>query len=249
MLIKLHSLCWNMDKCNFDRRTQKPHHQRSHPVRIKPSYAEGFANVDAAYSYKGKCYAWDVVNEALNDDGTYRADVFYNTIGPAYIPIAFAAAAAADPNVKLYYNDYNIENAGAKSTAAQAIVKSIKTYGAKIDGVGLQSHFIVGSTPSQSVQASNMAAFVALGVEVAVTELDVRMTLPSTAALLAQQSTDYANTVAACVATAGCIGITIWDYTDKVNPSPRVVCCNVLTATVLLGAQYFLWPRRSASLG
>ena len=170
--------------------------------------------------YKGSCYVWDVVNEALNDDGTYRADVFYNTIGPAYIPIAFAAAAAADPSAKLYYNDYNIENPGAKSTAAQNIVKMIQAYGARIDGVGLQSHFIVGSTPSTASQTTNMNTFTALGVDVAITELDIRMTLPSTDALLAQQSTDYASTVKACLAVTGCVGITIWDYTDKYSWVP-----------------------------
>nr|BBC47920.1 xylanase [Penicillium sp.] len=171
--------------------------------------------------YKGQCYAWDVVNEGLNDDGTYRDNIFYQYIGEAYIPIAFATAAAADPSVKLYYNDYNIESAGAKSTAAQNIVKLVKSYGVKIDGVGLQSHFIVGSTPSQSAQASNMAAFTALGVEVAITELDIRMTLPSTDALLAQQKTDYASTVAACAQTSGCVGITIWDWTDKYSWVPN----------------------------
>ncbi|KAJ5087278.1 hypothetical protein N7456_010894 [Penicillium angulare] len=170
--------------------------------------------------YKGQCYAWDVVNEGLADDGTYRDNIFYQYIGEAYIPIAFATAAAADPDVKLYYNDYNIEYAGAKSTAAQNIVKLIKSYGAKIDGVGLQGHFIVGSTPSQSSQASNMAAFAALGVEVAITELDIRMTLPSTDALLAQQKTDYAGTVAACAQTSACVGVTIWDWTDKYSWVP-----------------------------
>ncbi|KAJ5715558.1 Glycoside hydrolase superfamily [Penicillium malachiteum] len=171
--------------------------------------------------YKGQCYAWDVVNEGLADDGTYRDNIFYQYIGEAYIPIAFATAAAADPDVKLYYNDYNIESAGSKATAAQNIVKLVKSYGAKIDGVGLQSHFIVGSTPSQSAQASQMAAFTALGVEVAITELDIRMTLPSTDALLAQQKTDYASTVAACAQTSGCVGITIWDWTDKYSWVPN----------------------------
>ncbi|KAL9110354.1 MAG: hypothetical protein Q9227_005085 [Pyrenula ochraceoflavens] len=170
--------------------------------------------------YKGSCLQWDVVNEALNDDGTYRADVFYNTIGPAYIPIAFAAAAAADPSAKLYYNDYNIESPGAKSTAAQNIVKMIQAYGIRIDGVGLQSHFIVGETPSMTSQQTNMNAFTALGVDVAITELDIRMTLPSTDALLAQQSTDYATTVKACLAVSRCVGITVWDYTDKYSWVP-----------------------------
>lgn len=122
--------------------------------------------------------------------------------------------------MKLYYNDYNIEYSGSKATAALNIVKLIQSYGVKIDGVGLQAHFIVGSTPSQSAQASTMAAYTALGVDVAITELDIRMTLPSTDALLAQQKTDYSNTVGACVATKGCVGVTIWDWTDKYSWVP-----------------------------
>ncbi|GFF30823.1 endo-1,4-beta-xylanase [Aspergillus udagawae] len=172
--------------------------------------------------YKGKCYAWDVVNEALNEDGTFRNSIFYQTIGEAYIPIAFATAAAADPSVKLYYNDYNIEYSGAKATAAQNIVKMIKAYGAKIDGVGLQAHFIVGSTPSQSDLTTVLKGYTALGVEVAYTELDIRMQLPSTDAKLAQQSNDFQGVAAACVSTAGCVGVTIWDWTDKYSWVPGV---------------------------
>ena len=167
------------------------------------------------------------MNEALNDDGTFRTDVFYNIIGEEYIRIAFETVAAADPDVKLYYNDYNTETAGAKSTAALNIVKSLQAAGTKIDGVGFQSHFIVGSTPSKADQVSKLESFTALGVEVALTELDIRMTLPSTDALLAQQSTDYENTVAACLAVTDCVGVTVWDFDDKVCTSRerfKVVC-------------------------
>jgi endo-1,4-beta-xylanase len=142
-------------------------------------------------------------------------------IGPEYIPIAFETAALYDSTVKLYYNDYNIESAGAKSTAAQNLVSSLKARGIKIDGVGLQAHFIVGSTPSLSSQISNLKSFTALGVEVAYTELDIRFTsLPPTAAGLTQQGTDYANTVSACVETTGCVGVTVWDFTDKYSWIP-----------------------------
>ncbi|KAH6716600.1 endo-1,4-beta-xylanase precursor [Leptodontidium sp. MPI-SDFR-AT-0119] len=171
--------------------------------------------------FKGQCYAWDVVNEAFNEDGTYRTSVFYNIIGPEFIPIAFATAAQYDPDVKLYYNDYNIESAGNKVTAALNLVKSLKARGIKIDGVGMQAHFIVGSTPGLSAQTSNLGSFTALGVEVAYTELDIRFTsLPPTASGISQQSTDYANTVSACLATLNCVGITIWDYTDKYSWIP-----------------------------
>lgn len=162
------------------------------------------------------------LNLALNEDGTFRNSIFYQTIGEAYIPIAFATAAAADPSVKLYYNDYNIEYSGAKATAAQNIVKMIKAYGAKIDGVGLQGHFILGSTPSQSALTSVLKGYTALGVEVAYTELDIRMQLPSTDAKLAQQATEYQNVAAACVGTTGCVGVTIWDWTDKYSWVPSV---------------------------
>lgn len=69
--------------------------------------------------YQGACYSWDVVNEALNDgNGTFRTSVFFNTLGTDFIPISFRAAAAADPNAKLYYNDFSLEFNSAKTNAA-----------------------------------------------------------------------------------------------------------------------------------
>jgi endo-1,4-beta-xylanase len=170
-----------------------------------------------ASHWAGQCYAWDVVNEALNDDGTFRNDTFYSILGQEYIKIAFEAAAAADPWAKLYYNDFNIEFAGPKSTAAQNnIVKYLKDAGIRIDGVGLQSHFIVGETPSIDTQIENMRSFTDLGVEVAITELDIRLDLPANTSNLAQQSLDYQSTVGACMQVEACIGITVWDFYDPV---------------------------------
>lgn len=88
--------------------------------------------------YKDVCTRWDVVNEALNEDGTYRESVFYNIIGEAFLPIAFKFAKQASPKSHLYYNDYNLEYNGNKTLGAQRIVKLIQSYGAHIDGVGLQ---------------------------------------------------------------------------------------------------------------
>ncbi|KAH8878827.1 family 10 glycosyl hydrolase [Thozetella sp. PMI_491] len=171
--------------------------------------------------YKGQCYAWDVVNEAIDDSGNWRTSVFYNVMGTSFLPVAFAAAAAADPAAKLYYNDYNIESAGAKATRAVEAVNIIKAAGARIDGVGLQGHFIVGSTPSASALTSQLNTFVALGVEVAYTEIDVRFSsLPSTASGLAQQANDYAAVVQACLNVAKCVGITVWDFDDAYSWIP-----------------------------
>ncbi|KAI0541819.1 family 10 glycosyl hydrolase [Xylaria digitata] len=164
----------------------------------------------------------DVINEALNEDGSYRTNVFYNVLGDSYFALAFEAAAAADPAAKLYYNDYNIESTGSKQAGVVKIVSLVKNAGAKIDGVGMQAHLIVGSTPSQSSLQSAMASYVAAGVtEVAYTELDIRSSsLPSTASGLQQQATDYAAVTKACLAEKACIGITIWDYTDKYSWIP-----------------------------
>ncbi|KAI8944976.1 family 10 glycosyl hydrolase [Xylaria longipes] len=173
--------------------------------------------------YKGKCYAWDVVNEALNDDGTYRQNVFYNVLGDSYFALAYKAAAAADPAAKLYYNDYNIEGTGSKQQAVAKIISLVKSAGARIDGVGMQAHLIVGSSPSQSSLQSAIQSYVAAGVtEVAYTELDIRFSsLPSTASGLSQQATDYAAVTKACLAEKACVGITIWDYTDKYSWIPN----------------------------
>jgi endo-1,4-beta-xylanase len=158
------------------------------------------------------------VNEALNDDGTFRNDTFLNVLGPDYIKIAFKAAAAADPAAKLYYNDYNIESLSNKSTAARNnIVKFLQDAGIRIDGVGLQSHFTVGRSPTLDDQIANMKAFTDLGVDVAVTELDVRLEEPENATNLAGQSEIYKNTTGACLQVERCVGITVWDFYDPVS--------------------------------
>ncbi len=171
--------------------------------------------------YKGQCYAWDVVNEAVEDTGNFRNSVFFQVMGTSYIPLAFEAAAAADPAAKLYYNDYSIEQAGAKASRAIEIVKLVQAAGARIDGVGLQGHFVVGSTPSQSALVSQLNAFTALGVEVAYTELDIRFSsLPSNASGLQQQAKDYVTVVGACMAVSKCVGVTVWDFDDKYSWIP-----------------------------
>ncbi|WP_406159723.1 endo-1,4-beta-xylanase [Streptomyces canus] len=163
--------------------------------------------------YKGRLAAWDVVNEAFNEDGTYRQTLWYNGLGTGYIAQALTAARAADPAAKLYINDYNVEGVNAKSTALYNLVKSLKEQGVPIDGVGLQAHLIVGQVPSTLQQ--NIQRFADLGVDVAITELDIRMALPSDSTKLAQQAADYKAVMNACVAVARCAGVTVWGFTDS----------------------------------
>ncbi|EIW84611.1 hypothetical protein CONPUDRAFT_163420 [Coniophora puteana RWD-64-598 SS2] len=163
-------------------------------------------------------YAWDVVNEPFNSDGTFVSDVFYNTLGSDFISIALNAAHAADPDAKLCINDYGIEGSGTKSTAMQNLVQTLKANSVPIDCIGFESHFILGEIPSDL--QSNMEAFTALGVDVQITELDIRMELPETADLLDQQKSDYETVIAACAAVSGCVGMTVWDFTDKYSWVP-----------------------------
>jgi len=170
--------------------------------------------------YKGKLAAWDVVNEPFNEDGTYRSTLWYNGLGTDYIAQALTWAHAADPSAKLYINDYNVEGVNAKSTALYNLVKSLKERGVPIDGVGLQAHLILGQVPGTLQQ--NIQRFADLGVDVAITELDIRMQLPSDSTKLAQQAADYKAVFDACVAVTRCYGVTVWGFTDSDSWIPDV---------------------------
>ncbi|KAL7411397.1 endo-1,4-beta-xylanase [Mrakia frigida] len=172
--------------------------------------------------YKGKTMHWDVVNEAFNEDGTHRTSVFHTVLGTGYIATALKLAAAADPSAKLYINDYNVEGVNAKSNALLALCKSLLAAGVPLHGVGFQSHFTLGQVGTGADLATNMARFTALGLDVAITELDIRLALPATTASLAAQANDYKIVTAACVKNAKCVGITVWDFTDKYSWIPSV---------------------------
>lgn len=148
---------------------------------------------NVAGHFKGRCYAWDVVNEALNEDGTYRESVFYKVLGEEFLTLAFKTAAKVDPHAKLYYNDYNLELPGPKVEAAKRIVKLLQDAHIKIDGVGLQAHLIAESPSSIDKHIEVMRGFGKLGVDVALTELDVRLKTPATVTNLEQQKTVYKN--------------------------------------------------------
>lgn len=175
------------------------------------------ARLDIGMAYE-KAITRVFLAEPFNDDGTFQQDVFFNTTGTAFIPAALNAARAADPNAKLYINEFNTESPGPKSTAMQNLVKELQAEGVPIDGVGFQCHFIVGEVPTTLVE--NFEAYAALGIEFAVTELDVRMTLPETDALLEQQKKDYQTVIDACLAVPACVGVTVWDFTDKFSWVP-----------------------------
>ncbi|MGW5265728.1 endo-1,4-beta-xylanase [Microbispora sp. NPDC004025] len=155
--------------------------------------------------YKGKIYAWDVVNEAFDDGSGGRRDSNLQRTGNDWIEVAFRTARAADPDAKLCYNDYNIDNwSWAKTQGVYNMVKDFKARGVPIDCVGLQSHFNSGS-PYPSNYRTTLQNFAALGVDVQITELDIQGASPTT----------YANVVKDCLAVPRCNGITVWGVRDQ----------------------------------
>ena len=155
--------------------------------------------------YKGKLVYWDVVNEAFADDGSQnRRQSNLQATGNDWIEVAFRTAHTADGSVKLCYNDYNIENWSAgKTQGVYNMVKDFKARGVPIDCVGFQSHFGSGGMPSNF--QTTLQNFANLGVDVALTELDIA-TAPTTA---------YANVTNACLAVSRCVGITVWGVRDS----------------------------------
>lgn len=155
--------------------------------------------------YKGKIAQWDVVNEAFADGSSgARRDSNLQRTGNDWIEDAFRTARAADPSAKLCYNDYNVENwTWAKTQAMYNMVKDFKQRGVPIDCVGFQSHFNSGS-PYNSNFRTTLQNFAALGVDVAVTELDIQ----------GASSTTFANVTNDCLAVPRCLGITVWGVRD-----------------------------------
>lgn len=220
-LIRCHNLVWNSQLPTYiTNRSWSPADNATLQAIMK-EHINGVVS-----HFKDVCYAWDVVNEPLNDgDGSFKEGPFLSAIGPEYVAIAFELASqavkATGKDIKLYVNEYNNEYPGAKTTALVNLVKNIKSRGIQLDGVGFESHFIVGQTPDRASQVAAKNQFTALGVDVAVTELDVRFSsLPPTQAQLQQQATDYVNSVGSCLDVKRCVGVTVWDFEDKYSWIP-----------------------------
>lgn len=150
-----------------------------------PRFAYGIQSVDSfktfftnhiktvASRYDGKVYSWDVVNEALNEDGTMRNSIFLKKLGDDFVTDAFRIAQAAAPHTQLYYNDYNNEQP-AKRAGCIALIKKIQAAGVRIDGVGIQGHWHLGKLPLKEIEES-IEQYSALGLKVMFTELDIEV--------------------------------------------------------------------------
>jgi endo-1,4-beta-xylanase len=163
--------------------------------------------------YRGRVAAWDVVNEPLGDSGRLRESLWYQRIGAEYIAYAFQFAHEADPEAKLYVNEIGAEGAGRKSDALYAMVKELRRRGVPVGGVGFESHLSLDGVPPSF--PANMRRFADLGLDVAVTEADVRVRLPAAAHELDVQGDIYADALRDCLAVSACRSFTVWGFTDR----------------------------------
>jgi endo-1,4-beta-xylanase len=186
------------------------------PRELRDAVADHIRTV--AGHYHDRVAAWDVVNEAVADNGSgLRDTVFSRGLGPDYIADAFRTAREADPNALLFYNEYGAEGKGAKSDRVYELVRGLRQKGVPIDGVGLQMHVDATSYPQPADIAANMQRLVALGLLVNISEMDVRIrTAPgATAQRLDLQKRVFHDIVAVCAAEPRCHAVTFWGFTDK----------------------------------
>ncbi len=159
-----HTLVWHSQLSPFVR-------QMKSADSVKQFFTDHITTVAARYD--GKVKGWDVVNEALNEDGTMRKTIFLEKLGDDYVTEAFRLAQKASPKSELYYNDYNNEQP-QKREGCIALVKKIQAAGVRIDGVGIQGHWQLGKIPLKDIEES-IIAYGSLGLKVMITELDVEV--------------------------------------------------------------------------
>jgi len=162
--------------------------------------------------WAGRVAVWDVVNEPLTDRGELKRTPFERKLGAGHIAMAFRAAHRADPKAKLHINEIGAESIGPKSDRLYEVVRGLLARGVPIDGVGFQVHLDLGGLPPTFVD--NMRRFAALGVDIAITEADVALKLPPSAADLRAQARVYGEVVRSCRVVKACRYLTVWGFTD-----------------------------------
>jgi endo-1,4-beta-xylanase len=170
--------------------------------------------------YRGRVYAWDVVNEALDTDSSLRELIWLRGIGPEYIELSYRWAREADPDAKLFYNEYDPggwgEGSGQKVDGLYRLVADLKERGVPLDGIGLQMHLRLDDAPSYEALKRNLERLAQLDLQIQITETDVRMGYgePSPEELN-KQGQVYADLIRACLDVPQCTGFWFWGFTDR----------------------------------
>jgi len=174
-----------------------------------------------ASHFRGRVAVWDVVNEALDGTGAFRESLWLERLGPDYLDDAFRWAHEADPDARLFYNDYDAEGGSDKAMASRALLSDLLSRGVPVHGVGLQMHLHVDAPPKPDDVAETMARLADLGLEVHVTELDVAIEGAVTAEKLDAQADVYARMLEVCLAAPNCTSFTMWGFTDRYSWIPH----------------------------
>jgi len=221
MKVRGHCLVWGRDnpdwliRGNFNA-TQLSRILQQHIARVVKHYAN-------------QVFAWDVINEALDEQGNLRDSIWYNQPGirstrngTAYIEQAFRWAHKADRHALLFFNEAEAEGLNRKSDVLYAMVKSFKERGVPIDGVGLQMHVSIDAADAGSIArdvSENIARLTALGLQVQITELDVSVAIDESGWAkpedLAHQAAIFGSVARACLEHQGCSAIQTWGFADK----------------------------------
>jgi endo-1,4-beta-xylanase len=162
--------------------------------------------------FRGRIPSWDVVNEPLEGDGSLRRSIWQRVLGDDYIADALRWAHEADPNAKLFINEFNVERPGRKTDALVRLLAELRGAGVPVNAVGLQSHLSPGWRPSARELQETMRRFADLGLGVDISELDVEIG-PGDAALDVQAEI-YGTFAAACRSLPACERFTTWGFTD-----------------------------------
>lgn len=164
--------------------------------------------------FAGRIERWDVVNEPLASLGTSSSTSVFWTLGPEWVADAFRLARRLDPDAELWLNEYGSDWVPGKHEALLALVTDLVESGVPIDGVGIQTHRLPGAVLDTERFAAQLGDFAALGLEVAITELDVPVS-PADPNAFEVQAAEYARVVSTCLRVSGCVEVTIWGLTDS----------------------------------
>ncbi|MFD0767750.1 endo-1,4-beta-xylanase [Bacillus sp. CGMCC 1.60114] len=207
--VRGHTLVWYYDLPDW---LTKSNFSRDQFIQILKNHIQTVVG-----QYRGKIYAWDVVNEAFNDDGTLRDNLWLRKIGPEYIELAFRWAHEADPNALLFYNDNRNEGLNAKSESIYRLFKEFKERGVPVNGIGFQMHNNINKPIRYEDVSKNIERLANIGLQVQITEMDVQIQGNEEAETkkLKKQADMYKDSLNVCLSNKNCTGFVMWGFTDK----------------------------------
>ena len=170
--------------------------------------------------YRGQIMAWDVVNEAFEDDGQWRDTFFLRAFGPDYVALMFHWAQEGDPEARLFYNDFGTETVNRKSRAVHALLRELLDRSVPVHGIGFQMHLDLRAPPKPSEVAACLNWFADLGLEIHITEMDVAIPDPASQQDLDKQADIYRGILEACLSVERCTAFVTWGVTDRYSWIP-----------------------------